>query len=60
VFVRRWSIAPLTADPGDTLMLQVLVTRAAVDRRVAVGFGERRPTLAGDALLTAVTTRRTP
>jgi len=60
VFVRRWSIEPLPSDPDDTLMLQVFVTRAAVDRRITVGLGERRPALAGDALLTTLTTRREP
>jgi len=61
VFARRWSVAPLPADPVDTLVLQVFVTRTATDARVAaaVGAGQRLP-LQGDALLATVSTRRLP
>lgn len=61
VFARRWSVAPLPADPADTLVLQVFVTRTATDARVAaaIGTAQRLP-LQGDALLATVSTRRLP
>jgi prepilin-type N-terminal cleavage/methylation domain-containing protein len=55
-YVRRWSISPLAADPRDTLVLQVLVTSVERDRLAATP----RRRLAGDSLVTAVLTRRTP
>lgn len=60
VFIRRWSIAPLPADPDDSLMLQVLVTRVVVERGVVLEIGARRLPLSGDALLSTVCTRRRP
>ena len=60
VFIRRWSIEPLPGDLDDTLMLQVLVTRVVVERGVTMGPGERRLPLSGDALLSTISTRRTP
>lgn len=59
-FVRRWSVEALPADPPDTLILQVFVTRAAVDRRVTLAAGDRRAVLLGDALLSTIVTRREP
>ena len=60
VFIRRWSVAPLPAAPDDSLMLQVLVTSAITERRIAIGAGDVRLPLQGDALLASVITRRIP
>jgi prepilin-type N-terminal cleavage/methylation domain-containing protein len=60
VFIRRWSIEPLPADPDDSLMLQVLVTRVVVERGVSIGIDGRRLPLLGDALVSTVSTRRMP
>jgi prepilin-type N-terminal cleavage/methylation domain-containing protein len=60
VFIRRWSVTPLPADPDDSLMLQVLVTRVVVERGLATGPGDPRLPLPGDALLATVSTRRRP
>jgi len=60
VFVRRWSIEPLPAEPDHTLVLQVLVTSAATDRSASLLPDGRRAVLAGDALLATIHTRRRP
>jgi prepilin-type N-terminal cleavage/methylation domain-containing protein len=60
VFVRRWSVDRLPADPDNTLMFQVLVTRVTVERAIAMGPGGQRPLLSGEALLATVSTRRRP
>ena len=52
VFIRRWNIQPLPADPVNTLIFQVLVRTVAGG---AGGAGGRRP---GDAMLTSVRTRK--
>ena len=53
VFVRRWSIEPLPADPDNTLILQVVVTRA-LDR----ADGDRGSVRLEEARLVSVRTRR--
>ncbi len=53
VFVRRWMVQPLPASPGDTLVLQVLVTPVA---RPVVGTTSKARR-AGEALLATVRTR---
>lgn len=55
-FLRRWSIQPLPEDPDNSLILQVLVTTVERDRHASMP----RRRLAGDALVTAVLTRREP
>lgn len=55
-YLRRWSIQPLPEDPGNTLILQVLVTTVERDRQASVP----RRRLAGDALVTTVLARREP
>lgn len=56
-YVRRWSIAPLPADPADTLVLQVFVTR----RPGRTGRGGGPPIPAPDeALLVGLRTRTVP
>jgi type II secretory pathway pseudopilin PulG len=59
-FVRRWSIARLPEDPDDTLVLQVLVTRATGESGVTIGSEGPRPRLASDALITTIRTRKLP
>jgi hypothetical protein len=55
-YIRRWSVSPLPEDPGNTLILQVLVTAVERERRAATP----RLRLADDALVTTILTRRTP
>ena len=54
VFVRRWSVTPLSEDPDRTLVLHVLVTTTAEDR-VRAGTWRRRS--GTEALLASVRTR---
>lgn len=56
VFVRRWSIQPLAADPLDTLVIQVLVLPVTQARRARAQPG-RGP---GEVLLASVRTRTAP
>jgi len=54
IYTRRWSIEPLPADPANTIVIQVLVTRRG---RVTIAF----PTLSrlpGDVRLATVRTRK--
>jgi hypothetical protein len=54
VFIRRWAVRPLAADPERTLVLQVLVTTVR-DARSRMGeWNQRR---GSDALLVSVRTR---
>ncbi len=53
-YIRRWSVRPLPEDPGNTLILQVLVTTVGRDRQA---HGPRRR-LAGDALVTTIVSRK--
>jgi type II secretory pathway pseudopilin PulG len=59
VYVRRWAIVPLPADPANTLVLQVLATPVVDDRMRATTTGRVRR-MPGDALLTSVKTRKAP
>ena len=56
VYIRRWSINPLPSDPGNTLLLQVLVTTIRRANQASVGSGERFR-LPDEALVAAVRTR---
>ncbi len=56
VFIRRWSIEPLPANPNNTLILQVLVTRTR-NRGTADQDNVRR--LPDEARLISVKTRKT-
>jgi type II secretory pathway pseudopilin PulG len=57
MFVRRWSVQSLPADPADTLLLQVLVTRnrnrGAADRGAVARLPE-------EARLVTIKTRKAP
>lgn len=55
VFIRRWSVRPLPADPERTLVLQVLVTTVRDDRSRATPWSRRTGV---DALLVSVRTRK--
>ncbi len=50
VFLRRWRIVPLAADPANAHAIQVLVR----------AVGRSAPAASADAVLTSVRTRRTP
>ena len=56
-YVRRWSITPLPASPGRTLILQVLVTTLRRELRRAQAVLPGR--LLGDTWLVTVKTRKT-
>jgi prepilin-type N-terminal cleavage/methylation domain-containing protein len=56
LYIRRWSIDALAADP-DTLLIQVLVTTARRDLAAAAAGGMRRRRH-GDALIATLRTRR--
>jgi hypothetical protein len=56
MYVRRWSIEPLASNPGNTLILQVLVSKQ-VDRRAADRAGSTLR-LRDQARLTTVKTRK--
>jgi type II secretory pathway pseudopilin PulG len=60
VYIRRWRVEPLASDPDDSLLLQVLVTTVATERRLTLPAGSRRSVLAGDASLATILTRRLP
>jgi prepilin-type N-terminal cleavage/methylation domain-containing protein len=56
VYLRRWSIQPLTVDPENTLVFQVLVTPVPGGSNAVQGQAATlRP---ADALLTSVRTRK--
>lgn len=55
VYARRWAITPLPSSPEDAVVLQVLVTTVAGERRMGPRTdGSRR---AGDVWLTLIRTR---
>ena len=57
VYIRRWSITPLPANPNNTLVITVLVTPVASEMaRVTSAFTRTR--MAGDAMLITVRTRK--
>jgi prepilin-type N-terminal cleavage/methylation domain-containing protein len=55
VYVRRWSVQPLSEDPVDTHVVQVLVTSVTQARQASAAGSVRRP---GDALIVSLRTRR--
>jgi prepilin-type N-terminal cleavage/methylation domain-containing protein len=55
VYIRRWSVQPLSSDPANTLVFQVLATSAA--RRPGSGT-DRLVRLPGDVVLTTIKTRK--
>ena len=58
IYTRRWMIVPFDADPGNGLVVSVLVTLTASERaRPAGSARQRRPE---DALLVSMRTRTAP
>jgi hypothetical protein len=55
VFIRRWSVRPLQADPERTLVLQVLVTTVRDDRSRSTPWSRRTGV---ESLLVSVRTRK--
>jgi prepilin-type N-terminal cleavage/methylation domain-containing protein len=55
LFVRRWAVRPLPADPSRTIVLQVLVTTVQQDRARA---GPWRARSGSEAFLVSVRTRK--
>ena len=55
VFIRRWAVTPLPADPERTIVLQVFVTTVRDDRSRATEWSGRTGV---DALLVSVRTRK--
>jgi hypothetical protein len=55
VYIRRWAVWPLPADPERTLVLQVLVTTVRDDRSRAAEWSGRTGV---EALLVSVRTRK--
>jgi prepilin-type N-terminal cleavage/methylation domain-containing protein len=55
VFIRRWSVRPLPADPERTLVLQVLVTTVRDDRSRSTPWSRRTGV---ESLLVSVRTRK--
>ena len=55
VFIRRWAVRPLLADPERTLVLQVLVTTVRDDQSRAAPWSARAGV---EALLVSVRTRK--
>jgi prepilin-type N-terminal cleavage/methylation domain-containing protein len=55
VFIRRWAVRPLPADPERTLVLQVLVTTVRHDRSRVTAWSGRTGV---EALLVSVRTRK--
>jgi prepilin-type N-terminal cleavage/methylation domain-containing protein len=57
VYVRRWSVQPLAAEPDDGVAVQVLVATVADRMRLAQAGGDPATRLAADTLLTTVRMR---
>jgi prepilin-type N-terminal cleavage/methylation domain-containing protein len=57
IYVRRWSIEPLPADPGNVLVLQVLVTQR-FPRDISDGANRSR--LPDEARLVSIKARKAP
>ncbi len=55
VYIRSWSVTPLPQDPGNTLVLQVLVTRSRDRGTANNGAGTRLP---DEARLMSIKTRK--
>ena len=56
LYVRRWSVLPLPANPDNSLILQVLVTIVGRDQEVLAGGVRRRA--ADEALVATLKTRK--
>ncbi|MGE5835098.1 MAG: type IV pilus modification PilV family protein [Acidobacteriota bacterium] len=56
-YLRRWSIEPLPSDPGNSLLLRVLVTTRIRDAG-ATAAGQARFRRADEALLVTIRTRK--
>jgi prepilin-type N-terminal cleavage/methylation domain-containing protein len=56
-YIRRWSIETLPSDPGNSLVLQVLVTTRIRDSAAGAG-GRARSRRTDEALLVTVKTRK--
>ena len=56
IFVRRWSVEPLPANPHNTVVLQVLVVRHPARVVADAGIGEARTP--DEARLVSVKTRK--
>ena len=56
-YIRRWSVGPLPSDPGNSLVLRVLVTTRIRDGGVAAA-GQPRFRRADEALLVTIRTRK--
>lgn len=57
VYVRRWSVRPLSAEPDDGVVLQVFVGTVTGRNRLAQAGGDPASRLSGDTLLTTVRMR---
>jgi hypothetical protein len=57
LYVRRWAVLPLAADPDNTRVLIVMATTMRQEREVE-GSGGRRPRLPDDTVLVALKTRQ--
>jgi hypothetical protein len=57
VYVRRWRIQPLAADPDDAVVLQVFVGTVTDRAQVAQAGANPAARLSGDTLLTTVRMR---
>ena len=58
VYLRRWAVEPLPANPGNTIVLQVLVTRRGTRGTADAAIGARR--LPDEARVISVKTRKAP
>jgi type II secretory pathway pseudopilin PulG len=58
VYIRRWAIEPLPANPNETLIFQVLVTPLRREVRKKAGVTGPRGKLTDDTVLVSVKTRK--
>ena len=58
VYVRRWAVLPLMADPAHTRVLVVLASALEEERALGSVIPTPRPRLPQDTLLVAVKTRQ--
>jgi prepilin-type N-terminal cleavage/methylation domain-containing protein len=56
LYIRRWNVSPLPADPNNALILQVLVTTVHRERQASQAGQRRR--LTDEALVATVKTRK--
>jgi len=59
VYTRRWAIQPLPTNPNNSLVLTVLVTPTAKERR-RVSTADGRTRMVEDSMLVSVRTRKAP